>query len=245
MITLFRRMRQKLIDSGSVTKYLLYAVGEVLLVVIGILIALQLNNWQESQNLRALELETLAEIQQALVQDIGVLDTNLTLLDTKIEEARELISHIEQKQPYSNRLDSLMMNVYYHRGYKTFNTAAFELLKERGFGIIKNSGLRNTITNHYTTDLSDINNILSRLESINLLRAENVYENFKIYGGETEGGFMNAFDYDELLEDPRIFAPFYHFKLVSTAYHNNLSTFKIKSDQVLEAVTTELQRREG
>ncbi|MFN1835215.1 DUF6090 family protein [Balneola sp. MJW-20] len=49
MITLFRRIRQKLIDSGSLTKYLLYATGEILLVVIGILIALQINNWNEQQ----------------------------------------------------------------------------------------------------------------------------------------------------------------------------------------------------
>jgi hypothetical protein len=49
MITLFRRIRQKLIDSGSFTKYLLYAIGEILLVVIGILIALQVNNWNQDR----------------------------------------------------------------------------------------------------------------------------------------------------------------------------------------------------
>ena len=48
MITLFRRIRQELIESGSFTKYLLYAIGEILLVVIGILIALQVNNWMRS-----------------------------------------------------------------------------------------------------------------------------------------------------------------------------------------------------
>ena len=48
MITLFRRIRQKLMDSGNVTKYVLYAAGEILLVVIGILIALQVNNRNES-----------------------------------------------------------------------------------------------------------------------------------------------------------------------------------------------------
>jgi hypothetical protein len=47
MITPFRRIRQKLIDSGSVSKYLLYAIGEILLLVTGILIALQVNNWNK------------------------------------------------------------------------------------------------------------------------------------------------------------------------------------------------------
>jgi len=49
MIKFFRRIRQKLITEGSLSKYLIYAIGEILLVVIGILIALQINNWNEKQ----------------------------------------------------------------------------------------------------------------------------------------------------------------------------------------------------
>lgn len=49
MITLFRRIRKKLIATGTISKYLLYAIGEILLVVIGILIALQVNNWNEQR----------------------------------------------------------------------------------------------------------------------------------------------------------------------------------------------------
>ena len=69
MITLFRRIRQKLIDSGSVTKYILYAFGEILLVVIGILIALQVNNWNE-ERLEKREQEAL------LVEVLNALDTD-------------------------------------------------------------------------------------------------------------------------------------------------------------------------
>lgn len=47
MITLLRKIRRSLIESGSARKYLLYAIGEIALVVIGILIALQINNWNE------------------------------------------------------------------------------------------------------------------------------------------------------------------------------------------------------
>ena len=47
MIKFFRRIRQKLIDENRISKYVLYATGEIVLVVIGILIALQLNGIQE------------------------------------------------------------------------------------------------------------------------------------------------------------------------------------------------------
>ncbi|MAO65729.1 MAG: hypothetical protein CL666_12100 [Balneola sp.] len=51
MLRLFRTLRKKLIDEDNVRKYLLYAIGEVLLVVIGILIALQVNTWNEDRKI--------------------------------------------------------------------------------------------------------------------------------------------------------------------------------------------------
>jgi len=243
MLKFFRKIRKKLIEEANVRKYMLYAIGEILLVVIGILIALQINTWQENKKLRAIELETLAEIQQALVQDINVLDINLLHLVRKKQQARELINHIEEKKPHSEHLDRLMMGVYYHRGYKTFNTAAFELLKQRGLGIVQNDELRSKITGHYTTDLDDISSILNRIENLNLLQAENVFRNFRVSGVETEHSIISAYDYDELLEDPRVFGPFYHFELLIAAYHVNLNSFRMKSEQLLLAVNAELEQR--
>ena len=47
MIKFFRKIRQNMIKENKVSKYLLYAIGEIILVVIGILIALSINNWNE------------------------------------------------------------------------------------------------------------------------------------------------------------------------------------------------------
>ena len=47
MIKFFRKIRQQLLVENKFSKYLLYAIGEIILVVIGILIALQINNWNE------------------------------------------------------------------------------------------------------------------------------------------------------------------------------------------------------
>jgi hypothetical protein len=57
MIKFFRKIRQNLLSEGQTGKYLKYAIGEIILVVIGILIALQLNDWNDSQKQLKLENE--------------------------------------------------------------------------------------------------------------------------------------------------------------------------------------------
>ena len=67
MINFFRKIRHNLLSDNKVIKYLLYAIGEILLVLIGILLALQVNNWNENRKERVIELKTLSEMQAALV----------------------------------------------------------------------------------------------------------------------------------------------------------------------------------
>ncbi|MGB5372105.1 MAG: DUF6090 family protein, partial [Flavobacteriaceae bacterium] len=55
MLKFFRKIRQQLLVKNNISKYLLYAIGEIVLVVIGILIALQINNWNEDRKDRAKE----------------------------------------------------------------------------------------------------------------------------------------------------------------------------------------------
>ena len=52
MIKFFRKIRHKLLSDNKFSKYLVYAIGEIVLVVIGILIALSINNWNENNKLR-------------------------------------------------------------------------------------------------------------------------------------------------------------------------------------------------
>lgn len=62
MIKFFRRIRQKLLSENRFSKYLLYAIGEILLVVIGILIALGINNWNGERSRKVLEKEVIEQL---------------------------------------------------------------------------------------------------------------------------------------------------------------------------------------
>ena len=69
MVTVLRKIRKSLIDSGSARKYLLYAIGEVLLVMVGILLALQVNNWNEENKNAKKGIEHLNALYYDLIQD--------------------------------------------------------------------------------------------------------------------------------------------------------------------------------
>jgi|TARA_Y100000385_G_C13102028_1_gene645149 hypothetical protein len=69
MLTLLRRIRKSLIDSGSARKYLLYAIGEIALVVIGILMALQINNWRQEEITQKLSNDLFINLKASLRQD--------------------------------------------------------------------------------------------------------------------------------------------------------------------------------
>ena len=70
MIKFFRRIRQQLLSENKFSKYLLYAIGEIILVVIGILLALQINNWNEEKKERVQEQKYLIEIKRNLESDL-------------------------------------------------------------------------------------------------------------------------------------------------------------------------------
>ncbi|TXG38723.1 DUF6090 family protein [Seonamhaeicola maritimus] len=74
MIKFFRRIRQSLLQENRITKYLIYAFGEIVLVVIGILITLQINNWNENRKQNEALKIALSNIIYDLQSDLKTLD---------------------------------------------------------------------------------------------------------------------------------------------------------------------------
>ena len=62
MLRFFRQIRQRLVTDNRFGKYLLYAIGEIVLVVIGILLALQINTWNEERKFRAQQYSLLRDL---------------------------------------------------------------------------------------------------------------------------------------------------------------------------------------
>ena len=155
MIKFFRRFRQKLISEnlpsgqgGKFSKYLLYAIGEIILVVIGILIALQINNWNETNKRAGQEKKMLQELLTNLRKDSIDNAINAHWYERVEKSARIINKTLEQNIPWHDSLANHYGNIYTH-GIATYNTSAYDNLKSIGFNLIKNDSIRIALTNLY------------------------------------------------------------------------------------------------
>ncbi len=126
MLRFFRQFRQRLLSENRVSKYLLYAVGEIVLVVIGILIALQVNSWKEESELRKEERLLLANLRADFeVRREELLEFD-TYYDLEIEAVGMLLPLFNSSEPLPGAkvLDSLLS---YSENAYTFNNS-FQLL---------------------------------------------------------------------------------------------------------------------
>ena len=94
MIKFFRKIRQNLLMENKTSKYFKYAIGEIVLVVIGILIALQINNWNEHQKAIKKEQEIIISLKQEITQNITKLKKTLQLNERFLKQADSLISFL-------------------------------------------------------------------------------------------------------------------------------------------------------
>jgi hypothetical protein len=93
MISIFRKIRQKLLQQNQFIRYLIYAIGEIFLVTIGILIALQVNNSNESRKARLSEHAVLKNLVQDLRADSLSFSDNLAIL-TKVNKLHQVLFEI-------------------------------------------------------------------------------------------------------------------------------------------------------
>ncbi len=148
MIKFFRNIRKNLINEGKTSRYLKYAIGEIILVVIGILIALQINNWNENRKLDNVELNLLYEIKSNLNESSRMLEYTLEANKELVKGYKILLKHVEEKKPYKESLDTIFGRIsYWNSPY--FTSTAYETLKSRGSEIIQNDSLKQQIVELY------------------------------------------------------------------------------------------------
>lgn len=151
----FKKVKRKFAVKGTITKYLLYAIGEIVLIVIGIVIALQLNNGNEAHKKREVEIKSYMEIKDDLDKTLKDIDYDLNRHRDYLYSTVLLRAHLLKNDDANDSL-----SFYLSRSSRDFQlfpkTGAFESLKSRGLEILSNDSLRLNITDLYQLGIDNL-----------------------------------------------------------------------------------------
>jgi hypothetical protein len=143
MLPFFRRIRKKLADEKQILKYSRYAIGEIVLVVIGILIALQINNWNEDQKSRKKELTYLENIRADLMMNIDELNIFIDSRNSCIASCDILLDYYNEKKELDlQEFNSNALNVMIWFPFIQHDNTYQELLNSGNLAMISNKHIK-------------------------------------------------------------------------------------------------------
>ena len=155
MIKFFRRVRQRLLTQNKFSKYILYAIGEILLVVIGILIAVQINAWYQKRTIKINEINTLSQLNIDLKENLKEISGIYEMIEASNVSGDKILNHLEYK---SEVTDSLRYWIEEFAMSNIFNNAntTYKNLENSENNIISSDSLRLRITLMYETDFANV-----------------------------------------------------------------------------------------
>jgi hypothetical protein len=156
MLRFFRQIRQRLLNDHKFSKYLLYAVGEILLVVVGILIALQVDSWNEERKLRIEEKILLRQLKDDYSVNLEQLDNKIAIRKILINSAKESLTYFDD--PKSANKDSVISKLGNLGLTLTFDPIDNDLLASGKISIIQNQKLKTLLTK-WTTDVIQVQEV--------------------------------------------------------------------------------------
>ena len=153
MIKIFRKIRQNLIMENKTGKYFKYAIGEIVLVVIGILIALQINNWNESRKDRLEEQELLTQLQSEFQSNLNQLDQKIAMRNSMIDASLKLLDYVDN--PETRHTDSILKHIGYTVLAPTFDPIVNDIISSGRIQLLQNTSLKEKLS-RWTSELVQV-----------------------------------------------------------------------------------------
>ncbi len=179
MLAFFRKIRKNLLSENKLTKYFFYALGEIVLVVIGILIALKINNWNSTQISYQKEVSYLQEIRDNLEQDAKRIDSVLAFNHKKVPIVKGMM------QIFSNSLTNDERVALFDRYSKPFTlyeifvpqrTAFNNMVASETIDLVQNGELRKALISYYEYDYTG--SVQFRVQQMNRRIIDNAFPKF-------------------------------------------------------------------
>ncbi len=251
MINFFRKTRKKLADDNKPMKYMRYAVGEIALVMVGILLALQVNNWNENRKENKIGLNALTKLKKEFIENQNLINVAITLHE-KTDYAT--IRLLELISPYAtqHKVDSLgyyINDLIFIPKYSPKKSVLSSLISSGDINFIKNEDIIHKITD-WNGQLEEYNYWISINSSLSIeliipytvknYTMKNMKSSgiFKEWGDHISSEFdiepnklLTSLEFENLVEQRRLACR------GLTIYANNL---KIAQTEIIQLISKEL-----
>jgi len=175
MIGFFRKIRKQFADDNKPIKYMRYAIGEIVLVMIGILLALQVNNWNTNRVQKQKEQILLSALNKEFKTNKTQLDSVVFYGKSSMKSNAYLLSRLPIKDVKKENLDSLSFHIWNHTNTWTFNPSngvTSSIMNSSSINIISNIELRQILVgwkdlllDYQEEEIKALNNYSERLKS--------------------------------------------------------------------------------
>ncbi|WP_339754791.1 DUF6090 family protein [uncultured Winogradskyella sp.] len=193
MIKIFRHIRKSMIKENKTTKYLLYAIGEIILVVIGILIALSINNANEGRKARKQEVKYLKNLQADLLLEFKNIDSIIAFRSNKAKASAHLLDFKElETVSHFLTFEEAIYQVFFWQTFIPTNNTYKELLGSGNLNYITNDSIKN-----HLLELDKKYVFIANVEHHMRREYEEYLYDISIHNSE----MLNAFDFQKTAEN--------------------------------------------
>jgi Family of unknown function (DUF6090) len=207
-----------MIKENKFSKYFLYAIGEILLVVIGILIALGVSRWNIEAKDRETEQKLLYELSQGIKDDKVLLENELLKTNKALTDLKKLDSLLKYETPEPSEDLNVLFGTVYGMKHLRLNLALYEDLKTVGLRIVQDDSLRSQIIQVFENHYPLIGALLDNERSINQVNRPYYRSNFiSLRFSE----YANPIDIDKLWSDP-YYKNIVHYRIVNLEYNQKI-----------------------
>jgi len=150
---IFRKLRKNYLNKKKIGRYLLYAVGEIILVVIGILIALGINNWNNENENRQKETLLIQSFESDIASDTLAINGALVIHNKSLTSHIVLRDHLLRKREFHDSIIKYFGSIL-SSATPSFNSSTYETAKTIGMDLIQNAELKSKIVRYYERGIS-------------------------------------------------------------------------------------------
>ena len=253
MLPFFRKIRFRLASENQLFKYARYAIGEIVLVVIGILIALQINTWNEDRKLEKERLDILQNLRSDFVNDLNNYRANIERLNKRQEVADEVLDLLENVPEVIDSVEvarKLLVIGFVEESNPSFATYN-EIQSSGKLGLLKSVELKKSLAN--------LKSSVTEFRSIGTNWDEDIKDYERLISGHISGNIPQQlldtsivvhvdnsnlrFDLQEIAQDPEIIGRIRHISYFTKMQVNIKHLIMVPTcEQIIEQIDSQLAR---